>query len=64
KAADAAGARLAVVVGPDELALGQATVRDLGGRGQEKQAAVPLAHLEAELLARLGAHTVAASTSA
>ncbi|MGH2365697.1 MAG: histidine--tRNA ligase [Chloroflexota bacterium] len=64
KAADATGAPLAVVLGPDELALGQATVRDLAGRRQEKQAVVPLDHLEAELLARLGAQSVAASTSA
>jgi histidyl-tRNA synthetase len=38
KLADARGARVAVVVGPDDRARGEVIVKDLRGRGQESVA--------------------------
>jgi histidyl-tRNA synthetase len=52
KAADRSGARVAVLLGPDERAAGSATVRDLGSR---EQVSVQLADAAAEVRRRLGA---------
>jgi histidyl-tRNA synthetase len=43
KKADASGARFAMVFGPDELAQGKVTLKDLG-RGEQQQ--LPLADLK------------------
>ncbi|MCB1028650.1 MAG: hypothetical protein KDB24_12915, partial [Microthrixaceae bacterium] len=56
KAADRSGAALAVLVGPDELEAGAATIRPLRG-GPDQAAAqrrVPLERVTAEVLAELG----------
>ena len=50
KRADKLGARVAVILGEDELARGAATVRDLDGGAQSE---VKLDNLEAHLLASL-----------
>jgi histidyl-tRNA synthetase len=50
KAADRSGARLAIIVGPDELAAGKVSIKDLRGEGQET---VPLADLVDEVRRRL-----------
>jgi histidyl-tRNA synthetase len=50
KAAGASGARLALILGPDELAAGQASVKDLASA---EQRAVPLDHVVPELQAAL-----------
>ncbi len=52
KAADRSGARAAVVIGDDELASGQAQVRDLGA---SEQRAVPIAELAVRLARDAGA---------
>jgi histidyl-tRNA synthetase len=52
KAADRSGARLAVVVGPDEAASGEAGVKDLQKGGE--QVTIPLDRLVDELRRRLG----------
>ena len=48
KAADRSGARRAVILGDDELAAGEAQVRDLGTSDQR---AVPIARLAVDLAA-------------
>jgi histidyl-tRNA synthetase len=53
KAADRAGARLALVVGPDEAASGKVGVKDLVAGGD--QITVPVGDLVQEVRARLGA---------
>ena len=59
KAADRSGARWAVLVGPDELAAGAVSLRDLrggmAGGGTATQSRHPRAGIVAELVARLGA---------
>ncbi len=50
KAAGSSGARFALILGEDELASGQASVKDLQ---RSEQWAVPLAHLVPEIQARL-----------
>jgi histidyl-tRNA synthetase len=50
KAAGGSGARLALILGEDELAAGQASLKDLANA---EQRAVPLAHVVAEVKARL-----------
>jgi histidyl-tRNA synthetase len=50
KAAGSSGARLALILGPDELAAGQASLKDLA---TGEQALAPLAHIVAEVQARL-----------
>jgi len=50
KAAGASGARLALILGADELAAGQASLKDMANG---EQRAVPLAHLVPEIQARL-----------
>lgn len=52
KYADATGVRYAAIVGPDELARGQVTLKDLSNR---TQATVERAQVVAEMKARLGA---------
>jgi histidyl-tRNA synthetase len=52
KAADRSGARLALVVGPDEAAAGTVGIKDLQKGGE--QAAVALDEIVAELPRRLG----------
>jgi len=51
KQADRLGARLVVVVGPDELAAGQVTVRDMGTKQETR---VDLGDLGAHVIAALG----------
>ncbi len=53
KAADRSGARLALVVGPDEAASGTVGVKDLVGGGE--QVAVPVGEVVHEVRARLSA---------
>jgi histidyl-tRNA synthetase len=43
KKADASGAQLALIIGPDELARQEAQLKDLRGTGEQK--AIPLAGL-------------------
>jgi histidyl-tRNA synthetase len=52
KAADRSGARLALVVGPDEAAAGTVGIKDLHGGGE--QSTHPLEEIVAELARRLG----------
>lgn len=52
KAADRSGARLAIVVGPDEAAAGNVAIKDLHQGGE--QTTVPAAALVAEVRSRLG----------
>lgn len=52
KAADRSGAGVAVIVGPDEVAVGTVGLRSLAGGGQ--QITVPASDLEQELLDRFG----------
>ncbi|MHB8621123.1 MAG: histidine--tRNA ligase [Chloroflexota bacterium] len=55
KAAGTSGARFALVLGPDEVAAGQAGLKDLRSADRDnQQTAIPLAHLVPELRARLG----------
>jgi histidyl-tRNA synthetase len=51
KAADRSRARLAVIVGPDELAAGKVSIKELRGEGQDT---VPLPDLVDEVRRRLG----------
>ena len=52
KSADRSGARFALLVGSDELAAGQVTVRDL--RGDAPQSGVARDQVVAEIRRRLG----------
>jgi histidyl-tRNA synthetase len=54
KLADARAARFAVVIGPDDRAKGEAQLKDLNTKAQ---AAVPLASLAGEIVARLQSPT-------
>ena len=54
KAADRSGARLAVVIGPDEAAAGTVSVKDLRGGAPGGQVTVARAHLGDEVRRRLG----------
>ncbi len=54
KAAGNSGARFALILGPDELASGQASLKDLRSAATDgKQLAVPLSHVVAEVKAQL-----------
>ena len=55
KAAGASGARLALILGADELAAGQASLKDLASG---EQRAVPLAHVVPEVQAQLAVRAV------
>jgi histidyl-tRNA synthetase len=54
RAADRSGARLALVVGPDEAADGTVLIRDLRHRGEAEQVAVPMGDVVGEVGRRLG----------
>ncbi len=55
KAADRSGARLALIVGPDEAAAGTVAIKDLRGAGSDPQAAVDRADIVTEIRRRLAA---------
>ena len=50
RSADASGARLAIIIGEDELAKGTAVVKDLRAGGEQRE--VPLADLTATIQSR------------
>jgi len=54
KVADKSGARLALLVGPQELAAGQITIRDLRSEEKVEQAVVARREVLAEVISRLG----------
>jgi histidyl-tRNA synthetase len=54
KVADKSGARFALLIGPQELAAGEITIRDLRSAEKVEQASFPRSEVLAEVLLRLG----------
>ena len=54
KVADKSGARFALLLGPQELAAGQITIRDLRSEEKTEQISIPREKVLAEVLSRLG----------
>ena len=54
KVADKSGARFALLLGPQELAAGEITIRDLRSEEKTEQISIPREKVLAEVLSRLG----------